>query len=108
MSDPSEFEEHRRDRRRREDAVMDERLRALEEWKQHVERRLSEVTRLIGENTTITKNTNRLVTDLGNKVGAVLDLYTAGKVNAKVIAWITAVLGGIGGAVAGIVTWFHK
>jgi hypothetical protein len=83
------------------DPVTDQRIRELEQWRPHIERRVSDVMSKIDANTKITKDTNESVKDL-------VEFFTAAKVNAKVVLWITAVLGGIGGALAGVIVWLHR
>ena len=78
----------------------DKRIRALEEWRPHVEQRFRDVITKLDANTEITKDTN-------SKVGEIADFFTAGKVNAKIIAWMAVVLGGLGGVGAAFLSWFR-
>lgn len=83
------------------DPITDQRIRELERWRPHVDRQISDMGRKLDSNTRITEDTN-------SKVGELYDFFTAGKVNAKIIGWLSVVLGGFGGVVAAVMTWFHK
>ncbi len=80
---------------------FNQRLRSLEDWRPAVERRFGEIGTKIDANTKITADTNASVKELA-------EFFGAAKVNARVVLWITAVLGGIGGAIAGFLEWFRR
>jgi hypothetical protein len=83
------------------DPVTEQRLRALEDWRPNIERRVSDIVAKIDANTTVTVDTNQ-------KVKVMYDIYTATKVNGKLVLWAVTVLGGIGGTVGGWIAWLHR
>ena len=83
------------------DQHTDQRIKRLENWMPRAERRLADVERGLGENTRITSDTNRKVTEMW-------DYWTAGKINVRLFLVLTAIFGSIGASVAGVISWLHR
>lgn len=90
------------------DRDTDMRLRAIEQWKPAIDRRVENVRReLVGVRMEMAANT-ATTNDTNEKVTEMWTYFSAGKVNTRILVVLLAILGGVGGCLAGVVAWIHR